>query len=471
VTATPAKKTTRRKAAEMPDPLSPQQELAPAALAPVADAARAAIATINTQLTEMDRVEAGLQALETKYAKVVYAVETDKGMTDAKAARKELKDTRVAVEHARVAAKRPVLDLGINIDGKATTIKTRIQQLETPIDQQITVQEAKEAERKADLERRIREIVETPKSCIGKGVPDLELVLEGLNTLPLADFQEYREQAAKAQLDATLAVSTLLTQAKQAAELAELQERQRKEEARKAAIQQAIDAIGASLQQLPMCRTSARVQALLDNVEVIEIAPAVYQEFAAAAREKKAEVIAELVRVRDEKKTAEDARAAAAAAPAPTPAPSPAPAAASAPGDGMPAGAQRLYADEPVGRAAPEASSTHDRINDEGAARLHREFGGGARGPGRSLAGDFLRVMAGPVAPARREVEDPFSAPVHAPSPTTELSISTPQRPSDAEILAVVADHYEVDAATAAAWLRTFDAASALAQQSLIPTT
>ena len=63
---------------------------------------------------------------------------------------------------------------------------------------------------------------------------------------------------------------------------------------------------------------------------------------------------------------------------------------------------------------------------------------------------------------SKDEAEDPFSAPLATAG--TELSIGQSQRPSDAEILAVVADHYEVDAATAAGWLRTFDAAAALAQ-------
>lgn len=471
MTATPAKKTTRRKADMAPSPGQLQHELTPAPVAPAAnDEARTGLAVISTQLAKFDQVEAGTAELERLYKDVAYSVDTKKGMDEACEARRAIKTPRVDLEHARVAAKAPLLKLGRDIDARAQAITARLVAIEKPINDQIKAQETKEAERMADLERRIREIVETPKGCIGKGVQDLELVLESLNTLPLADFQEYQERAAKAQLDATLAVNTLLTQARQAAELAELQAQQRREQARKDAIQQAIDWIGASLQQLPMCRTSARVQALLDNVEVIEIAPAVYQEFAAAAREKKAEVIAELVRVRDEKKAAEDARAAAAAAPAPTPAPSPAPEAATGTVDGLPPGAPRLYADEPVGRTAPQESSAHDRINDRGAEALHRSFGPVSSGPGRSLAGDFRRVMTGPLTAARSEPEDPFSTPLPNQRTSTELSMNAP-RPADAEILAVVADHYEVDAATAAAWLRTFDAAAALAQQSLLPTT
>jgi hypothetical protein len=136
--------------------------------------------------------------------------------------------------------------------------------------------------------------------------------------------------------------------------------------------------------------------------------------------------------------------------------------------DGLAPGAPRIYPDEP---RESYVRSDHDRINDEGAARLHREFGSLGGPAGRSLASDFRRVMTGPLAPHRSEPEDPFIAPLPAGrTASSEMSIGA-QRPADAEILAVVADHYEVDAATAAAWLRTFDAATALAQQSLTPTT
>jgi hypothetical protein len=183
----------------------------------------------------------------------------------------------------------------------------------------------KEAERKADLERRIREISATPAQCIGKTSAQLQEVLDSLNTLPLADFQEYREQAAKAQFDAQQAVRTLL-HAGQAGRGARRTAGAAAPRGRAQGCDpQAIDAIAAPLQQLPMCRTAARVQTLIDNVRAVNIADEVYQEFAAAAREKKSEVLATLISAQREKQVAEDARA---AAPTPTPAPSAGPAAA-----------------------------------------------------------------------------------------------------------------------------------------------
>jgi hypothetical protein len=503
-TATPAKKAARRKAAEKPDPLSPQQDLAPApAAAPAGppDEARTAIATITSQLVEFDRADSQVPELQRKYAGVAYAVDTSKGMEDAVLARREIKKVRVDLEHARVAAKQPVLQLGRKIDERATQITAKLAALEDPIDGQIKAQERKEAERKADLERRIREVSATPAQCIGKNSAQLQEVLESLDTLPLADFQEYREQAAKAQFDAQQAVRTLLQQAKQAEELAELQAQQRREDARRAAIRQAIDAIAAPLLQLPMCRTAARVQTLIDNVRAVNIADEVYQEFAPAAREKKSEVLATLIAAHREKQSAEDAAAAAPRAEQATktyPNGAPMfgqhvkengdrvmldeqgkrsvfcdvdegdalPAARPDTVDGLPPGARRIYPDEP---RESYVRSDHDRINDEGAERLHRQFGDVSAGPGRSLAHGFKRVMSRPLNPQHSEPDDPFTAP--AARAGSEMAMSSAPRPSDAEMLAVVADHYEVDAVTAAGWLRTFDAAAALAQQSLIPTT
>lgn len=440
---TPAKRP-RRGAEKNSDPLAPpplQRELAAAPVAPAAnDEARAGLAVISTQLAVFDAVEAGVAELERRYRDVAYSVETKKGMDEAVEARRAIKAPRVELEHARTSAKAPLLKLGRDIDGRAQAITARLVAIEKPIDDQIKAQERKEAERKADLERRLAEIRGTPQKCIGKSTTDLQVVLEALESLPLGDFAEYREQAAKAQFDATQAVQVLLQQARQAEELAALREKERKEEARKAAIQQAIDAIGAPLQQLPMCRTAARVHGLIDNVGAVQIAEAVYQEFAPAAREKKAAVLAALVQARDEKQAAEDARAAAAAAPAPTSAPTPAPAPA----------------------PAPAAASGATAFTDGTFGRLQKDFDRVFQAPNTTQRAAAALASQGAPSDA-----DPFTAPRPAAAAGTELSMSVPQRPTDSEMLAVLADHYDTDPATVAGWLRTFDVAAALAQLAL----
>lgn len=416
---------------------TPQRELAPAPVAPAAnDEARAAIATINTQLAEFDLVEAGLADLERKYKGVAYDCTTKKGMDDACAARLEIRKPRFAVENARKAAKAPVLKLGRDIDARAATITARLQAIEDPIDDQVKAQERKEAERKADIERRIAEIEATAKQCIGKTSAELQEVLDALESLPLADFQEFRERAAKAQFDAQQAVRTLLQQATQAEELAKLRAQQEREENRKKILQQRVDAIADPL-KLPY-RSSERVQQAITRLEALVIGED-FQEFAPAAREKKAEVLATLAAMRDakagaEKEAAETVYAPAAhvsvAAPA-APAASPAPAKC----DGN-HGEPRCADPECWHSPAPQCDE-----EDPFAA------------PVRSIL-SYETVKTGP------------GRGVFAP-PEVAAAIREAMRPTDAEMLSIVADHYEVDAATAAAWLRTFDAAAALAQLAL----
>lgn len=465
-----------RKAAAAHDPLAEQphqRELAPAPAAPAAnDEARAAIATINSQLAEFDAVEAGLADLERRYTGIAYDCTMKKGMDDACAARLEIRKPRFAVENARKAAKAPVLKLGRDIDARAGVITDRLLKIEGPIDDQIKVQERKEAERKAAIEQRLQEIRQTPQQCIGKTSAQLQEVLDALESLPLAEFDEFREQAAKAQFDAQQAVRTLLQQAQQAEELARLQEEQRREEARKAVLQQRVDAIADPL-HLPY-RSSERVQQAITRLEALVIGED-FQEFAPAAREKKAQVLEALTALRDSKAAAEQKAAEAAATPVPSPAPAKcdgnhagprcgdpecwqddAPAGAPSrtedaaratrAGDGLPSGAARIWGDEPIGRGEAGAP------------------------PSPAHAYGYVPLGAAPAAaPAPRPDvdEDPFSRPIQALAPSSELSIGAAQRPTDAEMLSIVADHYEVDAATAAAWLRTFDAAAALAQLAL----
>lgn len=429
---------------------SPQRDLAAPPAPPTPnDDARAAIATINTQLAEFDQVEAGLVDLERKYKGVAYDCTTKKGMDDACAARLEIRKPRFAVENARKAAKAPVLKLGRDIDARAATITDRLLKIEGPIDDQIKAQELKEAERKAAHEQRLREIRQTPQQCIGKTSAQLQEVLDALESLPLAEFEEFREQAAKAQFDAIEAVRTLHRQAKESEELAELRAQQERETSRKKLLQQRVDAIADPL-KLPY-RSSERVQQAITRLEALVIGED-FQEFAPAAREKKAQVLERLRALLQAKESEEAIAAQKADAPAATPSPaaaSPAPAQERPAGDGLPAGAPRVFGDEPIDRTL---KGDFDTIFN---------------------SAPFAAGMASK-APAPRDAdEDPFAAavrapaPAPAPAPASELSIDAAQRPTDAEILSIVAEHYEVDARTAAAWLRTFDADAALAQLAL----
>jgi hypothetical protein len=116
------------------------------------------IEQVQGVLTEFSRVEAGLAALRAKHGNTVYEVTTTAGMDAAKAARAEIREPRFAVEKVRKAAKAPLLAIGRRIDAEAARITDAILAIETPIDDQIKVEEARkvaerEAKRAAEVER------------------------------------------------------------------------------------------------------------------------------------------------------------------------------------------------------------------------------------------------------------------------------------------------------------------------------
>jgi hypothetical protein len=410
---------------------APAQALAP--VPAVSDEAGKGIETINTQLAEFDKVEAGITDLETKYAKVAFDCTTPKGMKDAVAARLAVKTPRIAVEHARKAAKEPVLKLGRDIDARAAAITARLVALERPIDDQIKAQELREAERKADLERRLREIVATPNLAIGKKSDELAQIVEALRAMPLEDFQEYRAEATAARAEALGKVEHLLSQAKQAEEGARALEAQRLETERKNEIQFRIGTFTDQVNTAAMCRTSARIQALIDRTEAAPIDES-YQEFQAAAQSEKDRVLGVLRQMLADKQQAEaDAAAAVAARAAAVPPVAPTTAAQPMKCDGNHGGPRC---------AAPAGQCWHD---DAPAPAAHT-----ARAP--------------------QPDADPFTTPHMRRGTAMEEAVRAsmarpevlPERPSHIEIVQMLADHYDENPLIVIGWLADLDAVALL---------
>lgn len=375
------------------------------------DEARKGIETINTQLAEFDKVEAGIAELETKYAKVAFDCATPKGMKDAVAARLAVKTPRIAVEHARAAAKRPVIDLGKSIDARAAAITARLVAIEDPIDDQIKAQERREAERKAALEKRLAEITATPNLAIGKKADELAQIVEALRTLPVDDFQEYRPQASAARDEALQKVEHLLAQARAAEEGARALEAQRLETERKNEISFRISTFTDQVNVAAMCRSSARIQALIERTQAAPVDES-YQEFQAAAALEKERVLGVLRQMLADKLQAENdaaaAQAARAAAPAPTAAPAPA---------------------APASTTAP-----------------------------------VVVAQA-----ARAPAADPFAAPMRVAAKVDESVRATaarpevlPDRPSHIEIVQMLAEHYDENPLVVIGWLADMNAAALL---------
>lgn len=107
-------------------------------------------------IVEYRQTDAALAELRQKYATVVFDVTTGKGMEQAKKARAELREYRVALEKTRVEIKAPALQRCREIDTEAKRITAELEALEDPIDEQIKAEEDRKAREKAERERQER---------------------------------------------------------------------------------------------------------------------------------------------------------------------------------------------------------------------------------------------------------------------------------------------------------------------------
>lgn len=174
------------------------------------------IALVSTELAEIDSISAGIADLRKKYAGVVFAVATTKGMEDAKAARAEIRKPRYQCEHARKAGKRKILDVGKDLDAQAERITAALREIEDPIDAQITAEEErKEQERLAKIEAENRRVAEiqarinndirsTVMAAGGRPSAEIATMIADLERLAVDDsFQEFQSVAEEAK-DAAL---------------------------------------------------------------------------------------------------------------------------------------------------------------------------------------------------------------------------------------------------------------------------
>ena len=161
-------------------------------------------------LVEVNAIEAGLAELRQKYSNVVFDVTTNKGMSEAKAARSAIRDPRYALEKIRKAKVSELKTAQTELNARADEIEQAIRQIEDPIDQQIkTEEERKERERiaaiKAEEERvakirdRINQIANLHSKCVAedKSSYEVQQILTDLSTVTFSenDFQEFHSEA------------------------------------------------------------------------------------------------------------------------------------------------------------------------------------------------------------------------------------------------------------------------------------
>lgn len=177
--------------------------------------------TITTEIAEYNATAAALADLRSKYEKVLFPVETPKGMKDALAARKELRDIRFGLEKMRKEIKEPVLRRCQLIDSEAKEITARLTALEDPIDKQIKAEEQRKEAEKLERERVERErvaairtkidfIKRLPFDSANDSAEDIATTIDELEPLQIDDsYAEFAAEAQAAKEGALIALQTL----------------------------------------------------------------------------------------------------------------------------------------------------------------------------------------------------------------------------------------------------------------------
>lgn len=175
-------------------------------------AIRNSIAQVESALSELDKVSAGLADLAERHpVDLVFDVTSAKGMREAVAHRAAWRDPRLATERARKAAKAPILALGRDIDARAAWITEQLLLGEEPVDAQIKLEQErqetirreealKESARITAIQEALADIHMEAMSVIGKHSSIIEAKMDEMASRALepAVFQESMGQAAAA---------------------------------------------------------------------------------------------------------------------------------------------------------------------------------------------------------------------------------------------------------------------------------
>lgn len=358
---------------------------------PLAPKQGTSLTVVSDTLTELQKVEAGLADLATRFAGVVYDVQTTKGMEQAKADRLEVREVRYSVQRAAKTAKDWLNDQKKVIDQKAEYVTGEIQKIETPIDEQIKAEEQRRADEKAAREKAERERIEAiakklaeirAKAVVLPGTKSVEIerivALLVVNTPTEAEFGDMHEAAMRA-FDETLLKlkahnAAAIEFERQQAELERQREEQRAAaEAAKAAAKAEAERLAAERLALEVQQAAARAEAQrldeqrkADQKAIEDQLAARRQAVEAERREREAALRAEQEAFEAQRRAfdqqmaeqrAELERMKAATMPARTPEPAPAPAVdvdTFAPDNGV--CGSRPLADKPVVEIALEAA-------------------------------------------------------------------------------------------------------------------
>lgn len=207
-----------------------------------------ALSLVETQISELNVVNAGIAILAKSYGGVVYDVSTTKGLDDAKAARAAVRDVRYKVQNIAKETKKPLNDLKAQVDSAAEGIINQILAIEDPIDAQIKAEENRKEEAKKKREQEKAEAAAAIEAkfaplrleiaqTIGKTSAELESLKAEIEAIEI-DLDSFGERAGEATLLRSATLGTL-GQLIHAAKLGEEQAKQFAEQQAALARQQA----------------------------------------------------------------------------------------------------------------------------------------------------------------------------------------------------------------------------------------
>jgi hypothetical protein len=211
---------------------------------------KTAVAVLPTELVTIDPdtyVAQVYEPFETRLTNalvaskgVTYVITTKEGMEVAKANRKLFRDIRIELEKKRVESKEPITKIGKLIDSRAKEITAKVEPEEARFDKDIKAEEQRiedekaakikaEAERNAQIQRDIDGIKNMPLSAMGMDSASIQLVIDGLAGMtPTAEQFGERFVEAEMTVKATVSQLTTMLEGKKAQEqLAAMQEAQR----------------------------------------------------------------------------------------------------------------------------------------------------------------------------------------------------------------------------------------------------
>ncbi|MBL4759533.1 MAG: hypothetical protein JKY80_01585 [Mariprofundaceae bacterium] len=186
---------------------------------------------MNQVLTELQPIAAynefrsQLAELRASNSTAVFDYEDPKGNKDARSHVFQLRKTRTAIDKARKKEKESSLEYGRQVDKEAKEIMSEVEQMIEVHNVPLKAIEAKEAERKKEIESKFDMIISIGLVEIGESITDIKDSIEKLSRLtPDDSFDEFMAEATREHKKSKESLNAALVSAiKVEAEKAELQ--------------------------------------------------------------------------------------------------------------------------------------------------------------------------------------------------------------------------------------------------------